>query len=111
MPNQATGRIDYINPDALFKNPAFTQAIAVSGPVTTLYIGMQNAVDGDGKVLEGDLAAQTTLILSNIDHCLAAAGAERHHIIQMTISIVQGQRLQDGFAVFQSWWGRTPNPP
>ena len=40
--------IDYINPDGMAKSPAFTQAIAVTGPVKTLYIGLQHAVDEHG---------------------------------------------------------------
>jgi enamine deaminase RidA (YjgF/YER057c/UK114 family) len=104
--------IDYINPDGMAKSPAFTQAIAVTGPVKTLYIGLQHAVDEHREIVgEGDFAAQTARVLECIDRCLNAAGAERKHIIQMTISIVQGQSLQEGFAVFQEWWDRIPNPP
>jgi enamine deaminase RidA (YjgF/YER057c/UK114 family) len=112
MANREGGRVEYLNPDGMAKSPAFTQAIAVTGPVKTLYIGLQHAVDEHGEIVgEGDIAAQTARILECIDHCLNAAGAERKHIIQMTVSILQGQSIQEGYPVFQSWWGQIPNPP
>ena len=52
----------------------------VSGPVRTIYVGGQDAVDADGNVVGvGDLAAQTAQILRNIKVALAAAGAGPEH--------------------------------
>jgi len=42
--------VEYINPDRLHKNPAFTQVISVSGPVKTIYVGGQDAVDAQGII-------------------------------------------------------------
>lgn len=39
------GQVQYLNPDTLNKNPAFTNVIVVSGSAKTLYVGGQNAVD------------------------------------------------------------------
>ena len=36
--------IEHLNPDGLMKNPAFSQAVAVTGPHKTIYVGGQNAV-------------------------------------------------------------------
>src|SRR5260370_42684448 len=75
LPEQ-TGSVQHLNPDALPKNPAFTQAVVVSGPAKTIYIGMQNAVDASSTIVgQGDLAAQTEQTLKNLQACLEAAGA------------------------------------
>jgi len=106
------GQVQYINPDGLPKNPAFTNVVTVSGPVKTVYIGGQDAVDSSGAIVgKGDLKAQTEQILKNIQAALAAAGAQPEHVIKWTIYVVQGQSVQDGFAAFQSVWGNPSNPP
>jgi enamine deaminase RidA (YjgF/YER057c/UK114 family) len=104
--------VEYINPDRLHKNPAFTQVISVSGPVKTIYVGGQDAVDAQGIIVgKGDLKAQTAQVLANLREALAAAGAGPEHIIKWNMYLVQGQSLQEGFQAFQQFWGRRPNPP
>ena len=104
--------VEYINPDRLHKNPAFTQVISVSGPVKTIYVGGQDAVDAQGTIVgKGDLKAQTAQVLANLREALAAAGAEPEHIIKWNMYLVQGQSLQEGFEAFQQFWGHRPNPP
>ncbi len=107
-----TGSVEYINPEGLPKNPAFTQVVVASGPVKTVYIGMQNAVDGARNIVgKGDIAAQTEQTLKNVQVCLEAAGAKPEHIVMWTIYIAQGQSIQVGAAAGQRWWGNRPNPP
>ncbi len=56
------------------KNPAFTQAIVVTGAAKTIYIGGQDAVDKSGKIVgKGDLKAQTEQVFENLQTVLAAA--------------------------------------
>lgn len=106
------GSVQHLNPETLHKNPAFTQAVAVTGPARTIYIGGQDAVDVDGNIVgKGDLAAQTRQVLKNLRHVLDAAGARPEHIIKWNVYLVQGQSLQAGFAAFQEFWGQQPNPP
>jgi enamine deaminase RidA (YjgF/YER057c/UK114 family) len=107
------GSIEHINPEGLHKNPAFTQVVAVHDPVKTIYIGMQNPIDGPTRSVigKGDIRAQSEKTLANIDLCLQAAGARREHIVMWTIFIQEGQNLQAGFEPFQKWWGNLPNPP
>lgn len=106
------GRVEYINPDALHKNPAYTNVVVVSGPVKTVYVGGQNAVDASGAVVgKGDLGAQTEQALKNVQAALAAGGAQLEHVIKWNLYILQGQPLQAGFEAFQHFWGRRPNPP
>jgi enamine deaminase RidA (YjgF/YER057c/UK114 family) len=106
------GEVQYINPDSLPRNPAFTNVVTATGPVKTVYIGGQDAVDASGAVVgKGDLKAQTEQILKNIQAALAAAGAQPEHVVKWNIYVVQGQSVQEGFAAFQSVWGNRPNPP
>jgi len=106
------GSVQYINPDGLPKNPAFTQVVAVSGPVKTVYVGAQLAVDASGAIVgKGDVAAQTEQIMKNLQTCLEAAGARPEHIVQWNIYIVQGQPIQAAFEAGMRWWGGRPNPP
>ena len=106
------GEVQYINPDGLHKNPAFTQVVTVTGPVKTVYIGGQDAVDASGAIVgKGDLRAQTEQILKNIQEALSAAGAQPEHVIKWNIYVVQGQSVQEGYAAFQNVWGNLPNPP
>jgi enamine deaminase RidA (YjgF/YER057c/UK114 family) len=107
-----SGSVQYLNPNGLPKNPAFTQLVVVTGPVKTVYIGMQNSVDANRNIVgKGDIAAQTEQTLKNIQICLEAAGAGPEHIVQWNIYAVQGQPVMPAVGVFQRWWGGRPNPP
>ncbi len=106
------GQVQYINPDGLHKNPAFTNVIIVTGPAKTIYVGGQDAVDSSGAIVgKGDLKIQAEQILKNIQAALAAGGAQLEHVIKWNLYIVQGQPLQQGFEAFQRFWGNRPNPP
>ncbi len=106
------GQVQYINPNGLSRNPAFTNVVSVTGPAKTIYIGGQDAVDTSGAIVgKGDLKAQTEQILKNIQVALAAVGAQLEHIVKWNIYVVQGQSLQVGFEAFQRVWGNRPNPP
>jgi enamine deaminase RidA (YjgF/YER057c/UK114 family) len=106
------GQVQYINPDALHKNPAFTNVVVVTGSVKTVYVGGQDAVDASGAIVgKGNLGAQTEQILKNIQVALAAGGAQLDHVIKWNLYVVQGQSLRVGFEAFQRIWGNRPNPP
>jgi len=111
-PPPARGSVHYLNPAGLPKNPAFTQVVVASGPVKTVYIGAQTAVDASRTLVgKGDIVVQTEQILKNIGTCLEAAGAKPVHIVQWNIYIVQGQPIQPAFEASMRWWGGRPNPP
>jgi enamine deaminase RidA (YjgF/YER057c/UK114 family) len=105
--------IQHLNPDGLIKNPAFSQAIAVSGPHKVVYVGGQDAVDGQtGQIVgKGDLRAQTQQVFHNLRVALEAAGAGLADIVKWTIYLVQGQDPRPAFQVAQQEWGPRPNPP
>lgn len=110
--NKTKGQVNFINPERLHYNPAFTNVVTVSGPVRTVYVGGQNAVDASGAIVgKGNFKAQSEQILKNLQVALEAGGAQLEHIIKMTIYVLQGQSLQEGFAAFQNIWGNRTNPP
>jgi enamine deaminase RidA (YjgF/YER057c/UK114 family) len=106
------GQVEHLNPEGLPQNPAFTNVVVVTGPVRTIYIGGQDAVDATGQIVgTGDIGAQARQVYANIQTALEAAGAGLEHVVKWNILIVQGQPLEPGFAEFQRVWGERPNPP
>jgi enamine deaminase RidA (YjgF/YER057c/UK114 family) len=106
------GQVEYLSPEGLPQNPAFSNVVVVSGPVRTVYIGGQDAVDATGQIVGvGDIAAQTSQVLANILTALEAAGAGPEHVVKWNVLVVQGQSLQEGFGAFQRVWGQRANPP
>ncbi|MFI6040092.1 RidA family protein [Nocardia sp. NPDC051321] len=101
----------YLNPETLPSNSAFTQVVRVAAAADTVYVGGQNGVDGSGRLVGPDVAAQTRQALANLQTCLAAAGASIEHVVKWTILIVDGQSVQEGFGAFMAVWAGRPNPP
>ena len=106
------GSVEHLNPDQLPKNPGYSQVVAVTGAVKTVYVGGQNAVDASGTIVgKGDMKAQTEQVLRNVGMALAAGGAKLEHVIKWNVYIIQGQSPQPGFEAFRRAWGDRPNPP
>lgn len=105
-------KVEFLNPDSLHKNPAFSQVVVTTGAVKTIYIGGQNAVDADGSLIgKGDIKAQATQILKNLKHALRAADAKFENIIKWNIYILQGQDIKPAFEVFQKELKTIQHPP
>lgn len=102
---------DYLNPESLNRSPAFSQAIAVSGASRTIYIGGQNGVGPDGRVVGDSLGDQTRQILRNVRTILDEAGATPDDIIQWRIAVAEGHAIEEGYGAFQEEWPRVANPP
>lgn len=106
------GKIEHINPDGLMKNPAFSQVVTTQGNGKTIYIGGQDAVNSRGEIIgKGDIAKQTEQVMQNLQTALATCGATFENLIKLTIYMVQGQNLYDGFKVSQKFLGNLTNPP
>ena len=91
------GRVEFLNPDGLSQNPAFSNVAVVSGSVRTIYIGGQDAVDAEGNIVGiGDIAAQTEQVLRNLRTALAAASAGPEHVVKWNVLIVDGQDFGPG---------------
>lgn len=74
----------------------------------TLYIGGQNGVLPDGKLVGDDFASQIEQTYKNILEVLKTVGASQDNVVKLTIYVVKGQNIQDGYAVAQRVWGGFP---
>jgi enamine deaminase RidA (YjgF/YER057c/UK114 family) len=89
-----------LRPEGLVQSPAFSHVAIVPPGATTVYIGGQNAVDGDGTLVGGDdIAAQTQQVMSNLHVALSAAGASVQDLVMMTILLVEGADLTAAYPV------------
>jgi enamine deaminase RidA (YjgF/YER057c/UK114 family) len=105
------GEVRYLNPDTRPVNPAFTNVV-VTGPVRTIYIGGQDAVNAAGEIVgKGDLRAQVRQVLVNLLGALEVAGAGPEHIVKWNVYVLEGQSFEAGYEVFREVWGSRPNPP
>jgi enamine deaminase RidA (YjgF/YER057c/UK114 family) len=89
-----------LRPEGLVQSPAFTHVAVVPPGATTIYIGGQNAVDGDGKLVGSDDAAeQTRQVMKNLHVALAAAGATVQDLVTMTILLADDVDLAAAYPV------------
>jgi enamine deaminase RidA (YjgF/YER057c/UK114 family) len=104
--------VQHLSPDSLPSNPAFSQAVSVTGAHRVIYIGGQDAVDAEGNVVgRGDLRKQAEQIFRNLKLVLNAAGAQLENVVKWNIYVVQGQSLRPAFEVFGQEWAGRSNPP
>lgn len=100
--------ITHHNPASLHKNPAFSQAVSVEGAATLVFVGGQNGIKPDGSLIGKDLGSQTEQALRNLLEALKAAGASQKDVVKLTIYVVDGQDINEGFAAAQKVWGMHP---
>lgn len=104
--------INYINPENMVTPKGYSHAITVNGNNKTVYIGGQNAINGNGELIgKNDLKKQTEQVLTNIEKILAKTGAKLENIVKFNIYIRQGENPQEGFQAFQEKWGMSRNFP
>src|SRR5262245_21576353 len=101
----------HINPEGLHRSPAFSQAVVVEQPTKTIYIGGQNGVDADGKVVGSTVGDQTSQALRNLATILESEGARLANVVHWTIAVVDGHAFDEGFAAFQRAWDPADPPP
>jgi len=72
------------NPPTLSTPTGYTHVVEVTGPVKTIYVAGQVALDKDGKVVgAGDMKAQAEQVFKNLEAALAAAGAKFSDVVKM----------------------------
>jgi enamine deaminase RidA (YjgF/YER057c/UK114 family) len=103
--------IRHINPEGLHASPAFSQAVVVEQPTKTIYIGGQNGVDADGKVVGRSVGEQAAQALRNLATILESEGAGLADIAHWSIAVVDGQPIDEGVAAFQQVWDPQDPPP
>jgi enamine deaminase RidA (YjgF/YER057c/UK114 family) len=101
----------HINPDGVHRSPAFSQAVVVEQPTKTIYVGGQNGVDSDGKVVGPSVGEQSLQAFRNLETILASEGATLGNIVSWTIAVVDGHSFDEGVAAFQQVWDPADPPP
>ena len=80
----AAPSIKRVNPPTLSTPTGYTHVVEVTGPVKTIYIAGQVALDNQGKIVgAGDMKAQSEQVFKNLDAALAAAGAKFSDVVKM----------------------------
>ncbi|MCC2320985.1 RidA family protein [Cellulomonas xiejunii] len=83
--------VERLRPDGLVRSPAFSHVAVVPPGATTIYVGGQDAVDAEGRLVgEGDAAAQAVRAVENVRTALAAAGATFADVVQWTVLLADG---------------------
>jgi enamine deaminase RidA (YjgF/YER057c/UK114 family) len=103
--------VRHINPEGLHRSPGFSQAVVVEQPAKTIYIGGQNGVDADGKVVGPTLGEQAGQAFRNIATILESEGATLADIVHWRIAVVEGNSVEEGVAAFQQVWNPADPPP
>lgn len=98
-------QIIHLNPDAMYKSPAFSQGVVVENPGKLVYVGGQNGIDASGTMVGDDLASQTVQAFKNVIEVLKAAGASQKDVVKLNIYMVAGQSADEGFKAAMSVWG------
>ncbi|GAA2700536.1 RidA family protein [Nonomuraea recticatena] len=103
--------VRHINPEGLHRSPAFSQAVVVEQPTKTIYIGGQNGVGADGKVVGPTVGEQARQAFRNLAAILDSEGASLANIVHWRIAVVDGNTFDEGVAAFQEVWNRADPPP
>jgi enamine deaminase RidA (YjgF/YER057c/UK114 family) len=92
-----------VNPVTWSVELGFNQGELVSGHTRTLYCSGQTAMSGDGKPLhEGDMAAQLTLSLDNLEAVLGEAGMSLANLVRLNVYTTDVDLLFPHYGVLAS---------
>src|ERR1051326_5607310 len=74
---QARPAVKRTNPPTLSRPTGYTHVVEVAGPVKTVYISGQIALDRAGNLVgQGDMKAQAEQVFKNLEAAPGAAGAK-----------------------------------
>ncbi|MGH3329470.1 MAG: RidA family protein [Streptomycetales bacterium] len=76
--------LERINPAGLARPSGFSHAVTATGG-RLVFLAGQTALDGEGRVVRGGIAAQFEQALRNLLAALAGAGGEPEHLARVTI--------------------------
>ena len=100
--------VTHVNPDSLHRNPAFSQGVIVEPPGRFVFVGGQNGVDSEGRMVAEDLPGQTRQALLNVIAVLEAAGATPADAVAMNVNLVAPADIAAAFPVVGEVWGPHP---
>jgi 2-iminobutanoate/2-iminopropanoate deaminase len=100
--------VTHLNPPSLHRSPAFSQGTIIPAGSKIVIVGGQNGLDADGKLVGDSVRAQSEQALRNVLAVLEAAGATQADVAKLTIYLVEGSDINEGFAAAQEVWGPYP---
>ncbi len=103
--------ITLTQPAGLVVSPAFSHVAVVPPGATTIYVGGQNGVDGNGALVSADAAEQSLRAVQNARVALESAGAGLDDVISWTILIHQDSDLRAAYGAVASTLARDGAPP
>jgi enamine deaminase RidA (YjgF/YER057c/UK114 family) len=105
---QSPPHIKRTNPPTLSRPTGYTHVVEVSGPVKTIYIAGQVAVDKDGTLVgANDMRAQCEQVFKNLEAALAAAGAKLTDVVKMNTFATDLSQIQAYREVRARFFGDT----
>lgn len=102
---------EHINPPGVFRHPAFTQVVTVSGPMRLVFVAGQTSSDGDYRVVApGDYAGQYRKVMENLDLKLKAAGATWDDVVYRRVFTLDVDALRAAMRAESSgrWSAKVP---
>lgn len=95
-----------VNPVTWSQELGFNQGEVVSGHTRTLYISGQTAMSGEGKPRhDGDIAAQLTLSIDNLEAVLGEAGMSLANLVRLNVYTTDVDRLFQHYGVLAARLG------
>lgn len=105
-------RIRLVRPEGLVASPAFSHVAVVPPGATTVYVGGQNAVDAEGRLVgDDDVAAQTRRVMENLTTALAAADVGVEHLVSVTVILVDGVDVEAAYGAAAPFLRGVDPPP
>jgi len=99
LPAMAFAQVTRTNPPALSTPTGYMHVVEVTGPVKTIYVSGQIALDKSGNLVGGsDMKAQAEQVFKNLEAALASAGATFKDVVKMntyTTDMSQVQAIRD----------------
>ena len=80
---------EFINPDGIYKHPAFTRIVSVESPMKLLFIAGQTPSDENYEcVAPGDYHGQYIKVMENLDTQLKAVGATWDDVVYRRVFVL-----------------------
>lgn len=101
-----------VNPGNWQDNFGFSQAVAVTGNSQTLFCAGQAAISDEGQPLHaGDMAAQLTLALANLDAVLAKGAYDWTNIVRLLVYTTDFDGLMPHYGLLAAKLAHTTPKP
>ncbi|WP_132387185.1 RidA family protein [Micromonospora sp. KC723] len=103
--------VRHINPEGLHRNATFSQAVVVEKPTKTIYIGGQDGVDANGKVVGSAAGEQVGRCSATSRPLWRARGRAWRTSCTGPFAVVECHSFDEGVAAFRQVWNPADPPP